>query len=95
MVELLYAYGLNEVQCSEAGSFLSSAHGFVSLGQLACLDMSSCGLTEVPAALCSLSALVDLNASNNKLSALPSAIGQLTTLQNLQADGNVAGIDSR
>lgn len=52
------------------------------------LDLSSCGLKEIPKDITSLKHITSLNLSNNKLSSVGKIIGQLTHLNKLDLSGN-------
>ena len=53
------------------------------------LDLSNCGLEEVPAAVWQLSELVDLSLAGNRIKSLPPAVGQLRKLRRLGVAGNL------
>lgn len=88
LLGILRRYRLEGMVCSGAGSYLASAHGLISLAPLLRLDISSCGLAELPTGVCELIKLTDLNVSKNRLAALPQAISQLSSLQVLSANDN-------
>jgi Leucine-rich repeat (LRR) protein len=52
------------------------------------LDLSECGLTEIPQQVFELSELEELSLAGNKISFLPAEIGKLTLLERLQLSGN-------
>jgi Leucine-rich repeat (LRR) protein len=52
------------------------------------LDISACGLTELPASLTAMHSLKSLNISQNLLVTLPRALGELPSLEALCVDGN-------
>ena len=52
------------------------------------LDLSRCGLTELPQSLGQLGQLQTLGLSGNQLTALPESLGQLAQLQSLDLSGN-------
>eukprot|EP00850_Spirogloea_muscicola_P011471 SM000071S21095 [mRNA] locus=s71:323765:328953:- [translate_table: standard] len=52
------------------------------------LDLSGCGLAEVPRIIFEMDELVDLNLAGNTITSLPEAIGKLTSLRRLGLAGN-------
>lgn len=52
------------------------------------LDISQCGLTELPASMAAMTALRTLNVAHNALVTLPRALGALPALEALCVDGN-------
>lgn len=52
------------------------------------LDLSDCGLTEVPPEVCNLKSLEELSLAGNQLRQLPDCIGNLVHLEKLQLSGN-------
>ncbi len=56
---------------------------------LANLNLSSCGLAQLPATVSSLSSLRILRLSHNRLTALPPELSALTALEVLAADHNL------
>jgi hypothetical protein len=52
------------------------------------LDISDCGLTELPTSMSCMHSLKTLNISYNALTTLPQALGELPALQALCVDGN-------
>eukprot|EP00850_Spirogloea_muscicola_P006706 SM000032S12090 [mRNA] locus=s32:469697:474853:- [translate_table: standard] len=52
------------------------------------LDLSGCGLVEVPRIIFEMVELVDLNLAGNVIKSLPEAIGKLTNLRRLGLAGN-------
>lgn len=88
IIALLRGHGLEELSCRDAAPYLAHAHSFASMAALARLDLSACGLAELPAGLLALSALRALDVSRNKLTALPPDIGRLASLRVFTADDN-------
>jgi hypothetical protein len=88
LLNIIRRYRLEGMVCSGAGSYLFSAHGLISMAPLLRLDISSCGLAELPTGVCELIKLTNLNVSRNRLAALPQAISQLSSLQVLCANDN-------
>ena len=54
---------------------------------LRCLDIASCGITELPPAVCALQSLQTLSLGNNPLKTLPDELGLLPELKHLFAKG--------
>ena len=52
------------------------------------LDLSHCGLTEVPPSIGCLVSLVSLDLSNNEITSLPVGMANLTALEVLIVDNN-------
>jgi len=52
------------------------------------LDLSDCGLEELPAGVCAIDGLEELSLSGNRLRTLPESIGGLTQLKKLGLAGN-------
>lgn len=52
------------------------------------LDISQCGLTELPASMAVMRSLKTLNVSHNALETLPRALGDLPALEALCVEGN-------
>jgi Ankyrin repeats (3 copies)/Leucine rich repeat/Ankyrin repeat len=52
------------------------------------LDLSHCGLTEVPDSVMERTSLVHLNLRHNQLDSLPPALATLPNLRNLELEGN-------
>ncbi|KAG2446236.1 hypothetical protein HXX76_000828 [Chlamydomonas incerta] len=70
------------------GNFWCSCCEVSSWGALANMNMSSCGLTSLPAAIGALASLRILRLSHNRLAALPPELSGLSHLEVLAADHN-------
>ena len=80
-IELL-PLDLRELAIDEEQFFLLEDQ-ITSMPNLAVLDMSICGLSDVPMALLNLTQLIELNLSWNELKELPSNIAELSQLKRL------------
>jgi Leucine-rich repeat (LRR) protein len=64
------------------------AHVALALPRLTRLDLSRCGLSQLPAAVLALPAIRELNVEDNDLAELPPALGALPGISFLSARGN-------
>ena len=85
---ILRVHELHELLFKEQCKYLDRTTGADQLDTLTVLDLTSCGLTEVPASICNLHNLKTFVMSKNKLTSLPHFIGTLQQLVNLNADDN-------
>jgi hypothetical protein len=89
IIRILHEHGLEELSCSNTGPYLSTSHGFASMATLSHLNLTNCGLLELPPGLLALTALRSLDLSQNKLASIAPGIEQLALLEALRADDNM------
>eukprot|EP00892_Ulva_mutabilis_P003179 jgi/Ulvmu1/12862/UM098_0047.1 len=88
IVGILRAHELQELLFKEQCKYLERSTGAHQLEKLTVLDVTSCGLTEVPEPISALHSLKTLVLSKNKLTSLPHFIGTLQQLVILNVDDN-------
>jgi hypothetical protein len=86
---ILQRYGLQGLSFKESCLYLTTTAGIESLATLSTLDLTACGLTEIPEAVATLTLLEELFVRRNKLAALPSFLGSMSKLKHLDADDNM------
>lgn len=88
-VGVLQQYRLREAVFKDNCEYIATAAGTEGLVALTNLDLTACGLTEVPELLSALVNLQTLYLRRNKLTTLPVFLGTLAALQHLDADDNL------
>lgn len=88
-VKVLQPYRLREAVFKDNCEYISTSAGVEGLVALTSLDLTACGLTEVPELLSALVNLQTLYLRRNKLTNLPSFLGSMTALEHLDADDNL------
>lgn len=89
-VNILQSYGLREVLFKDSCEYITTSAGMEGLTALTTLDVTGCGLTDVPEVLAALVNLQKLYLRRNKLTSLPPFIGfVMKELTHLDADDNL------
>lgn len=92
LVSVLQSYHLREIVFKDNCEYIGTAAGVEGLATLRTLDLTACGLTEVPEVLACLENLQTLFVRRNKLGTLPVFLGRMHKLQHLDADDNLITI---
>lgn len=90
IIRVLQSYGLRDVTFKDNCEYITTSAGVEGLGVLTTLDLTACGLAEVPEVLSGLVNLQTFHLRRNKLTSLPSFLGSvLRQLRHLDADDNL------
>lgn len=89
LVNVLQPYSLREVVFKDNCEYVTTSAGVEGLVTLTSLDLTACGLTEVPEVISALVFLQTLYLRRNKLTVLPSFLGSMLKLEHLDADDNL------